>query len=239
MTKTKGLDAGLKASTTQNRLFQQPLKPCPFKSHLRDYLQSPPGIEPSAYIKRAGCCGHTVHGGCQSVVEEENHCQRFFAEVVMNDGRQGKRGETSQYSSRDTTGESALRPQTPNETEQKHKVGHGEPQPRHKGWYATLDSDLKECRMEVALHVVLNESADVPFAVMHAHRFHSHTEPGVLAHQPDPVLPHQNTKVRANVLAVHPLDPPGMLNPEDRPGHYGEEDNNGRHSGHAADKHEQ
>src|SRR5271169_4784452 len=136
----------------------------------------------------------------------------------MNDGRQGKRGETSQHPSRGTTGESALRPHTPNETEEKHKVCHREPYPRQKGWYATLDSDLKERRVEVALHVVLNESADVPFAVMHAHRFHTHTEPGMLAHQADPVLPHQNPKVRANVLAVDPLNPPGMLNPKERPG---------------------
>src|ERR1035441_3803170 len=85
---------------------------------------------------------------------------------------------------------------------QKNEIRHVEPQPREQRWDAALHGNLQKRGVEVAQHVVLNKSPDVPLTVVHPYGLHSHAEPGMLAHQTNAVFPHKHPKMCADVIAL-------------------------------------
>src|SRR3974377_579129 len=82
--------------------------------------------------------------------------------------------------------------------------------------------------MEMAAHIVLNEGSNVPFKPVGPDGFHAYAKPWVLAHQSHSVFPHQDSEMRTDVVAVHPLHAARALKPQGCCRQYAEECDDGK-----------
>src|SRR5271165_610103 len=85
MTKIKDLDAGLKASTTQNRVVQRAVKPCPFKTRPKgDFSQACKAVLHPSLAAR-GKALESANRGAASVVSACIHWVRFTSSPLFSE----------------------------------------------------------------------------------------------------------------------------------------------------------
>src|SRR5664280_3722488 len=221
-------------------IFQQPLKPCPFKACcllLPEQMNNPaegphyacngvyqPWNSHNSWIQlrniyRSRRLEHAIDRDRQPEVEEHDHHQRIVAQAIMHRRRNQIADKGREHACNHSGRKAAMLARPRQQANQVDNVSHDEPQPRCQGEKTALHGDLDVIGVEVIDHVIQGEAADIPLLPVIEDRIHSNPEPWMLPDQARSVLPHQHPEMGPGVARTDPIQPPGVVDPQRRDEH--------------------